>query len=305
MAHSHDHSDEHGGHDHGLGRSFGLSIGLNLLLVVAQAFAGVRFGSVALLADAGHNAGDVLGLLLSWIAFALSRRKASSRFTYGFRNASTLAALANAVLIFVAVGGIAWEAIGRLGTAHVPDGRMIMLFSGIGIAINLGSALLFLTRQKDDLNVRGAFIHLIGDALVSVGVLISGFLIQQTEQAWIDPVTSMLVCGVILFGSWGLLRDSFALSMLGTPRGLDPQAIRESMLAIPGIDDVHDLHVWSVGVRQRTLTCHVVVTKNQAESPGVVQSKVHELLKDRYAILHSTIQIEDTACLENCQDGER
>jgi cobalt-zinc-cadmium efflux system protein len=265
----------------------------------------VRFGSVALLADAGHNAGDVLGLLLSWVAFALATKKTSSQFTYGFRNASTLAALANAVLIFVAVGGIAWEAVGRLGTTHVPDGRMVMFFSGIGIVINLGSALLFWARQKDDLNVRGAFLHLLGDALVSVGVLISGFLIQQTGRAWIDPVTSIVICAVILYGSWGLLRDSFALSMLGTPRGLDPQAVRESLLSVPGIKDVHDLHVWSVGVRQRVLTCHVLVVENGTESTSVIRSKIHDLLKERYSIQHATIQMEESACLEDCNGGEQ
>ena len=293
----------HHHHDHGSpakdshGTAFALAVGLNLAFVVAEVAAGLSSGSMALIADAGHNFGDVLSLLLAWGASVLASRPPSARFTYGLKSSSILAALANAALLWVALGAILIETIRRFADPAPVTGVTMTVVAGIGILVNGLSAILFAKGRKNDLNLRAAFQHLLADAAVSAGVVIAGLLIMATGLQWIDPVTSLVITAVIGLGSWGLLRDSVKLGLLGVPEGIDETAVRAFLKAQPGVSAVHDLHIWPMSTTETALTAHLVVP---AGHPGdaFLHDLAHELEHD-FGICHATIQVE-TALDADC-----
>jgi cobalt-zinc-cadmium efflux system protein len=245
---------------------------------------------VSLLADAGHNLGDVLGLGVAWLASVLARRAPTERFTYGMRGSSILAALFNAVFLLVTVGGLSWEAIRRLGSPEPVAGKTMMVIAAIGIVVNAVTAWLFASGRKDDINLRGAFLHMASDALVSVGVVAAGLVILLTNWLWVDPVVSLVINAVIVWGTWGLLRDSVGMSMAAVPAQIDPAAVRTLLSARAGVVDVHDLHIWPMSTTENALTCHLVMPEGH---PG--DAFLHELASDlakRFKIIHATVQIE-------------
>ena len=300
--HSHGHGHGHHHHAHGpasFGRAFAIGTTANLLFVFVEAAAGLLGGSMALVADAGHNLGDVLGLAMAWAAAVLARRGPSGRYTYGWGSSSILAALLNALLLLGAMGAIAVEAVGRFfHPASAPAG-MMMLVAAAGILVNGGTALLFARGRTGDLNLRGAFLHMLADAVVSAGVVLAGLLIALTGQDWIDPAVSLVIVGVIGAGTWGLLRDSLDMSLHAAPAGIDPEAVREFLQGRSGVAAVHDLHVWPMSTTDTALTAHLVMP---AGFPGdAFQAAIAAALRERFGIGHATLQIEtggsDAACL--------
>ena len=302
MPHTHTHS--HGaGCGHGLStgsldRAMAAGVALNTLFVAAEAVAGVAAGSLALLADAGHNAGDVLGLLLAWGASWLARRPPSRRYTWGLRRSTIYAALANAVLLLVACGGIAWEAVRRLQSPEPVAGPIVIAVAALGVVINTLTALLFL-KGHSDANVRGAFLHMAADAAVSLGVVLAGTAIALTGATWIDPVTSLVVAAVIVAGTWGLFRESLDLALDAVPRGVEPEAIEAALAALPGVREVHDLHVWGASTSEISLTVHVVVV--DGTNHDRLLSDAEAVLRERFRVAHTTIQIESPAACEQCR----
>lgn len=302
MAHEHEHEHEHdpgagghGGHGHShapadFGRAFAIGTALNMAFVVVEAGYGLAAGSMALLADAGHNLSDVLGLLIAWGAAVLAKRKPSGRYTYGLRSSSILAALLNAVLLLVAIGIIAIEAIRRFAEPAPVAGTTIMIVAGIGIVVNTVTALLFMRGRKGDLNIRGAFLHMAADAAVSAGVVLAGLAIVLTGRSWIDPVTSLVIVAVVAIGTWGLLRDSVNMSLQAAPAGVDPERISAFLRKQRGVKEVHDLHIWPMSTTETALTVHLLVPEGY---PGDAFSvTIAATLKERFGIGHSTIQIE-------------
>ncbi len=300
--HSHDDDHDHGPHDHDhgghvhahgpadFGAAFAIGIALNLGFVAIEAAYGLIAGSVALLSDAGHNLGDVLGLAAAWLASRLVRRAPSARFTYGLSGSSILAALFNAVFLMLTVGAISWEAMLRLADPAPVAGKTVMVVAAIGILVNGVTAWLFASGQKDDINLRGAFLHMASDALVSAGVVAAGLVILMTGWRWLDPLTSLAVNLAIVWGTWGLLTDSLGMSMAAVPSGVDPAKVRDYLTARPGVAAVHDLHVWPISTTETALTCHLVMP---AAHPG--DSFLHDLaaeLASRFRIGHSTVPIE-------------
>ena len=300
-AHSHEHHRAHGhGHAHqrdALTTAFALGTGLNLVFVAVEAAFGIIGNSMALLADAGHNLGDVLALLVAWGASTLARRRPSARFTYGLRGTTILAALFNALILLVVVGGIAGEAIRRLGAPEPVVGRTVIIVAAIGIAINGLTALLFAAGRKGDLNVRGAFLHMVADAAVSAGVVAAGIAILLTGWLWLDPAVSLIIGAVIVYGTWALLRESIALSLDAVPAGIDPAEVQDFLAGLPGVARIHDLHVWPMSTTEVALTCHLIMPRGH---PG--DEFTHQAAKDlhrRFGIGHATLQIEvsaDYAC---------
>jgi cobalt-zinc-cadmium efflux system protein len=289
-AHSHAHSHAHHHAPTDYGRAFAIGIGLNLAYVAAEAIFGVIAGSLALLADAGHNLGDVLGLALSWGAAVLSRRQPSQRFTYGFRSSSILAALANAAILLVVTGGIAWEALGRLSQPVPVAGGIVAWVAAIGILVNGGTALLFARGRNRDLNVKSAFLHMAADALVTAGVVATGIAVALTGLGWLDPAVSLIVSAVIVYGTWGLLRDSTRLALDAVPDAIDATAVRAHLAALPGVAAIHDLHIWGMSTTETALTCHLVMP---AGHPGdAALGHITRELEQRFGIHHATIQIE-------------
>ena len=294
MSHDHGgHPHDHSAHAHApasFGTAFAIGIALNLGFVVIEAVYGLLSNSVSLLADAGHNLSDVLGLGVAWLATVLARRAPTARFTYGMRGSSILAALFNAVFLLVTVGGLSWEAIRRLGSPEPVAGKTMMAVAAIGILVNGVTAWLFASGRKDDINLKGAFLHMASDALVSVGVVAAGLLILLTGWLWIDPIVSLVINGVIVWGTWGLLRDSVGMSMAAVPAQIDPAAVRTFLSARTGVVDVHDLHIWPMSTTENALTCHLVMPNGH---PG--DAFLHELCSDlaaRFKINHTTVQIE-------------
>jgi cobalt-zinc-cadmium efflux system protein len=273
-------------------------VALNTLFVAAEAVAGVTAGSLALLADAGHNAGDVLGLLLAWGASWLARRPPSRRYTWGLRRSTIYAALANAVLLLVACGGIAWEAVHRLQSPAPVAGPIVIAVASLGVVINTLTALLFLKGQSDA-NVRGAFLHMAADAAVSLGVVLAGAAIALTGATWIDPVTSLVVAAVIVAGTWGLFRESLDLALDAVPRGVEPEAIEAALTALPGVREVHDLHVWGASTSEISLTAHLVAADGTDHDRLLADAEA--VLRERFRVAHSTIQIEGPAACEQCR----
>ena len=297
--------DDHHGHSHhrhghaqaNYGRAFAIGIAANLAYLGGEAIAGIFSGSLALLADAGHNLGDVLGLALSWGAAVLGRRQPSGRFTYGLRSSSILAALANAIILLVVTGGIAWEAIWRISHPVQVASGIIIAVAVIGIFVNGGTALLF-SSGTGDLNVKSAFFHLAADALVTAGVVAAGIAIWLTNWLWLDPAVSLVVSAVIVCGTWGLLKNAIGLALDAVPEGLDIAAVRAHLLALPGVAGLHDLHIWGMSTTETALTCHLIMPHGH---PGdIVLNEMAQQLHHRFGIQHATIQIEladsDEAC---------
>lgn len=290
--HNHSHSHAHG-HSHApasFGRAFAIGIGLNLAFVVVEAVYGVISGSMALVADAGHNLSDVLGLVIAWIASVLTKRPPSARFTYGFKSSSILAALGNAAFLLVALGAILVETIRRLFEPEPVVGGTVMIVAAVGIVINTATALMFMRGQDHDINIRGAYLHMAADAGVSAGVVVAGLLIMLTGQTWIDPVTSLLIVGVIAWGTWGLLKDSLRMSLLGVPIGIDESSVRNFLVGLNGVEAVHDLHIWPMSTTETALTAHLVMPGGH---PGdsFLHQLAHELEHD-FGIGHATVQVE-------------
>jgi len=292
--HHHDHDHGHHHHHHvspaDFGRAFAIGTALNLGFVGIEGIAGFLSDSVALLADAGHNLSDVLGLLIAWAGAELAKRPPSKRFTYGLRGSSILAALANAVLLMIAIGAIAWEAVRRLGDPPHVAGGTVMLVAGAGILVNLGTALLFARGRKGDINIRGAWLHMMVDALVSAVVVVSGALVLWTGQVWIDPVTSLIVLAVILFSTWGLLRDSVVMSLHAVPDRIDADHVAAMLGRLPGVARVHDLHIWPMSTTEAALTAHLVMPDGHPGDDFLLDLQ-HRLDHD-FGIGHSTVQIE-------------
>jgi cobalt-zinc-cadmium efflux system protein len=287
-AHTHFHRHSHAPLDYG--RAFALGIALNLAYVAAEAAFGAISGSLALLADAGHNLGDVFALGLSWGAAVLGRRRPSHRFTYGLRSSSILAALANAIILLVVTGGIAWEALWRLSHPTPVAGGTVAWVAGIGILVNGATALLFARGRERDLNLRSAFLHMTADALVTAGVVVSGVAIALTGLFWLDPAVSLVVSAVVVYGTWDLIRHAIGLALDAVPQGIDTQAVRAHLLAQPGVAAIHDLHIWGISTTETALTCHLVMP---AGHPGdAALSRVAHELEERFGIHHATIQIE-------------
>ncbi|WGR74770.1 MULTISPECIES: cation diffusion facilitator family transporter [unclassified Bradyrhizobium] len=291
--HGHDHSHGHAHAPANFGKAFAIGISLNTALVVAEAVYGYIANSTALLADAGHNLSDVLGLVVAWGASVASKRAPSGRFTYGLRASTILSALANAVFLLVATGAIGWEAILRLREPQPIAGVTVMVVAGIGILINGATAMLFARGRKDDINIEGAFLHMAGDAAVSLGVVVSAALIIWTGWLWLDPVTSLAICATILWSTTSLLRSSIDMSMAAAPKGTDLDAIRAFLLNRPGVSAIHDLHVWPISTTETALTCHLVMPGGAAGDAFLMETA--QLLKTSFRIGHTTLQVETGA----------
>jgi cobalt-zinc-cadmium efflux system protein len=301
----HAHSDHaHGGHGSAhvhaptsFGTAFAVGIALNLTFVAVEFVYGVLANSMALVADAGHNLSDVLSLAIAWIASVLARRPPSSRLTYGLGGSSIVAALFNAVLLLVAVGAIAWEAILRLFHPEPVASGTVMIVAAVGILINGATAWLFASGRKGDLNIRGAFLHMVADAAVSAGVVVAAAVILLTGWLWLDPLTSLVVVGLIVWGTWGLLRDSLAMSVSAVPAAIDPEAVRRYLESRPGVAAVHDLHIWPMSTTETALTAHLVLPGGHPGDEFLMQATTE--LKRGFGIGHTTLQIEvsaETAC---------
>lgn len=290
--HEHDHAHEHG-HQHGaedFGRAFAIGTALNLGFVVVEAVYGYLASSMALIADAGHNLSDVLGLVLAWGASALTRRPPSARYTYGYRSTSILAALVNATVLLIAVGAIAVEALRRLAEPAPVASETVMIVAAIGITINGLTAWLFTGGHRHDLNVKGAYLHMLADAAVSAGVVVVGLVILVTGWNWIDPVVSLVIAGIIVAGTWGLLAHSVSLALHGVPPGIDPAAVKRALEELPGVTKIHDLHIWPISTTETALTCHLVMPGG---CPGdAFIAKVSEAMAHEFGIGHTTIQVE-------------
>ncbi|KPK08728.1 MAG: cobalt transporter [Betaproteobacteria bacterium SG8_39] len=290
MTHSHHHAGHPHGTTHDVGRVFALGVALNVGFVVVETAAGLWANSLALLADAGHNLSDVLALLLAWGATTLSARQPSARFTFGLRSTSVLAALANALLLLAVCGAIAWEAVGRLQLSVAVPGLPVIGVAACGVVVNAATALLFLRRQKVDLNARGAYLHMAADALVSLGVVAAGIGMLLTGWSWLDPVVSLAVVGVIFASTWGLARDSLDLALHAVPSGIDPAAVRAFLAARPGVADVHDLHIWGMSTTENALSAHLVIPDGHPGDHFLAETARE--LEQRFRIGHATLQIE-------------
>ena len=300
MANARHHTHNHG-HSHApanYNRAFAAGVALNVVYIVVEATYGILADSLALLADAGHNLSDVLGLLLAWGANYLSQRKPTGRHTYGWRKSTILAALTNAIILLVAMGGIAWEAVQRFSDPLPVAGKTIIIIAAIGVVINTATALLFLSGRKQDLNIRGAFLHMAADAGVSAGVVLAGVVILSTGWLWIDPAVSLIITAIILVGTWGLLRDSFNLALDAVPAGIDPEAVKSYLSDLPGVIDVHHLHIWAMSTSENALTVHL--HKPDASDDDSLIEQAGRELRERFGIEHITIQWERRPELDHC-----
>lgn len=304
------HDDHHHGHGHGAGhahhhapanfdRAFAIGITVNILFVAIEAFYGWKVNSLALLADAGHNLGDVAGLVLAWGGALAGKLRPDARYTYGWKRASILAAFVNAVLLLVAMGSLAWEAIGRLSAPEATQGWTVMAVAGIGIFVNLGTALLFMRGRDDDLNIRGAYLHMASDALVSAGVVVVGALSLWLGWAWLDPAASLVIAFVIVAGTWGLLRQSMRLMFDGVPDHIDLTAVRRQLEELPGVDRVHDLHVWATGTSDVALTAHLVMPSGHPDDPFFETAT--RQLREHFKIGHVTLQVVRQPFMTLCE----
>lgn len=283
------------------GREFVIAIALNAGFVVVEFGSGFTANSTALMADAGHNLSDVLGLMLAWGASILGRKAPSERYTYGLRSTSILAALANAVLLLVASGAIAWEAFQRFSQPPIVAGLTVAVVATAGLLVNGLSAWLFLKGSKEDLNIRGAFLHMAADAVVSAGVLVSGVAILFTQWYWLDPVISLMVVAAIMFNTWGLLRDSVQLALSAVPPHIDIAAIEAFLRNQSGVTDIHDLHIWGLSTTESALTVHLVMPGGYPGDPFM--DSIRTTLEARYAIHHSTLEIEQGTVSHYCPVG--
>jgi cobalt-zinc-cadmium efflux system protein len=295
--HHHDEEHEHAGHAHGhqhapvdFSGRFVLGIVLNVGFVAVEAFIGLLSHSLSLLADAGHNLSDVLGLVLSWVALLLSRRIPSARHTYGWRRSSILAALLNALLLLVALGAIVWEAIQRIQRPEPIQGWTIALVSLVGIVVNGGTALLFLSGSKSDINVRSAFLHMAADAVTSLGVVLAGLIIVFTHWYLLDPIVSLVLAAVIFWGTWNLLHEAVEMSLDAVPSDINPESVKSFLQTWPGVQSVHDLHIWPLSTTEAALTAHLVMPEHNCDDEVVLA--IGKALDEKFAIKHPTFQIE-------------
>ena len=284
----------HGSHTHHAfdptQRAFAVGVVLNLVFVVVEVYFGFMANSLALLADAGHNFSDVIGLLIAWGAIVLAKRKPSARFTYGLRSSTIMAALINAMILLVAVGGIVWEGVHRLSAPEAVNGSTMIWVALLGVLINLGTAFMLQHGSKHDINVRGAFLHMVADAAVSLGVVLAGLAMLQLGWVWLDGVVSILIAGVILWSTWGLFRESINLSLHAVPAQINMVAVRDYLAGLPGVAEVHDLHIWAMSTSEIALTVHLLMP---AGHPGdVFLNEVTDGLDKRFHIHHATLQIE-------------
>ena len=312
--HAHDHGSDHGHHGHGHGhhhghahapteggfdRAFAIGIALNIAFVAIEALYGWRVNSLALLADAGHNLGDVVGLVLAWVGAVVSKWRPDARYTYGFKRGSILAAFINATLLLVAMGSLAWEAVHRLSAPPVTQNVTVMIVAGIGIVINAGTALLFMRGRHGDLNVEGAFLHMAGDALVSLGVVVAAGLALWLGWSWLDPIVSLAIAVVIIVSSWSLARRTMRLMFDGVPHHIDLAAVRRELESLPGVERVHDLHVWATGTTDVALTAHLVTPAGHPEDAFFEDATCR--LRDRFRIGHVTIQTMRAPFMTLCE----
>lgn len=304
-SHHHDHGHDHSQHDHGGGhhhghhhhhvpasfdRAFAIGIALNAAFVLVEAIFGFRAHSLALTADAGHNLGDVLGLVLAWAGTALARRGPTARRTYGLRRFSILAAMANAGVLLVSVGAIGVEAIQRLLHPAEVATTPVMVVAAIGIIVNGCTALGFMRGRQSDVNIRGAFLHMLGDAATSAGVVVAALVISATGLLWIDPMVSLLIAALITWGTWGLARDSFNLALDAVPRHIDPATVREHLMALDAVTDVHDLHIWGMSTTDVALTAHLC--RSRDDDLDALLANANAMLRAEFGIGHATLQVE-------------
>lgn len=309
-AHDHDHHDHghhhhhHGGHAHvhapaNFDRAFAIGIGLNAVFVAIEAFYGWKINSLALLADAGHNLSDVAGLVLAWGGSLAGKLRPSERNTYGFKRATILAAFANAVLLLVAMGSLAWEALGRFASPVPTQGVTVMAVAGVGIVVNTATALLFMRGSAHDLNIRGAYLHMAADALVSLGVVIAGGLTLAFGWGWLDPAVSLAIAAIIVVGTWGLFRQSMHLLFDGVPDQIDLPAVKGYLQSLPGIERVHDLHIWAMGTSEVALTAHLVMPSGHPDDAFL--QGINEHLHKQFKIDHVTVQVVKVPFTATCQ----
>jgi cobalt-zinc-cadmium efflux system protein len=289
----HDHRGQAHGHSHvpkDFGTAFAIGTALNTGFVVVEAVTGVLANSMALLADAGHNLSDVLGLLMAWGASVLVRRRPTLEYTYGFGSSTILAALANVVLLLVAVGAIAWEAVQRIAHPPAVAGTTVIVVAGLGILVNGFTAWLFASGRNDDVNIRGAYVHMAADAAISLGVVIAGFIMLMTDWNWLDPLASLVIVAIIIWGTWGLLRDTTRLALHGVPAGIDPAKVQSRLAALPGVASLHDLHIWPMSTTETALTCHLVIPDGHPGDAFIL--KATKMLHEEFEIRHATLQFE-------------
>jgi cobalt-zinc-cadmium efflux system protein len=292
MAHNHSHQISN------YNRAFAIGVTLNIAFVVIEVSYGVLAGSLALIADAGHNLSDVFSLLLAWGASILAKNAATEKRTYGMRKATVIASLGSAVLLLVALGGITWEAIGRFMSPQPVQGITVVVVAAIGVVINTLTAMLFIRGQKSDLNIRGAFLHMAVDAAVSLGVVVAGIFIMFKGWLWIDPVMSLVIVGIVFYATWGLLRDSLDYALDAVPAGTDVPAIKAYLTSVKNVDRIHDLHVWPLSTSEVALTVHIVVKDRQLDNNFLRELQQH--LYDNFGIGHATIQVESSTGEDNC-----
>lgn len=299
--HAHDHGP--GGHAHAhaptsFDRAFAVGIALNLTFVAIEAGYGLAANSLALLADAGHNLSDVLGLVIAWAAAWAARRRPSENFTYGLRRTSILASLANAILLLVAIGIIVWEAVGRFADPQPVESATVMAVAAVGIVINAVTAWFFFSGRKTDINIRGAYLHMAADAAVSAGVVVAGFAIGRTGALWIDPAVSLAVAAIILVGTWGLLKESVRLVLDAVPAGINRKAVQAYLAGLPGVTAVHDVHIWAMSTTEIALTAHLV-RPGCGLDDAFLRRAQHDLEHD-FRIGHATLQIESGDGADPC-----
>ncbi len=293
--HGHAHGHGHGGHGHShapesFDRAFAIGIGLNIAFVAIEALVGLRIDSVALLADAGHNLSDVLGLVVAWGGTMLARTAPTKRFTYGLKGSTILAALTNALLLLVALGAIVLEASQRFASPAPTAGLTVSMVAGVGIAVNAVTAWMFARGRKGDVNIRGAYLHMAADALVSAGVVIAGLVIWRTGLTWIDPAVSIAIAILIFWQTWGLLRETIEMALSAVPRGIDFDHVDQALCGLPGVTAIHDLHIWPMSTTEPVLTAHLVMPGGHPGDRFLTDAR--ELLHDRFGIGHATLQVE-------------
>ncbi len=293
MWHNHQHSAEEQNSN-----KFKIGIILNLLFVFVEFTIGFINDSLALMADAGHNLSDVVGLVIAWIASYLVLKKPTSNFTYGFKKSSIIAAQLNSLILLVAIGIIIWEAVSRLSSPYVVDGSILMIVAGIGVLINGATTYLFLGGKDSDLNIKGAYLHMLADTVISLGVVVSGFIILLTNAYWIDPIISIVIAIVIFWGTWKLLHDSTKLSLDAVPESINIEDVRKYFSNSNEIKDFHDLHIWAISTTETALTVHLL--KDEKLSNDDITKQINQELKVQFGISHTTIQIEDLSCNSGC-----
>lgn len=296
MSHDHSHADSKD-----YGKAFAIGVTLNIIYIAVEAIYGLIINSLALLADAGHNLSDVLGLLLAWGASYLMQKPPTANHTYGLKKASILAAFLNALLLLVAIGAIVWEAVGRFAHPQPVPGQTVMIVAGFGVLINAATAMLFFSGRHHDLNIKGAFLHMAADAAVSLGVVVVGVVFIFTEYYWLDPLVSIVIAMVIFWGTWGLLKDSLNLALDAVPATINKKGIEHYLSSLPGVTGFHDLHIWAMSTTETALTVHLQLDSSPPHDSFI--ELVSDTLRHEYSIQHTTIQIE-SAGEEECQQNQ-